>query len=205
MALLNVTKILPILCCAAVLTACGGSSSDNNTTDTPVTEPVDCSTVVLDGSCLTVPDTYAFNNTDDENSVSYTGQTTRLILIDDMVRTINSVVEGGIPTASEPNTNIVGALDFFFRFDPASSGDLASTFSIDGENILPTDGSNLTYNAISSNKDLIGKIAGGDGEGNGETQRLVSDFFGWEDGLSAKVFTRRCCFLSRHNRLFTSV
>jgi len=184
MALLNVTKILPILCCAAVLTACGGSSSDNNTTDTPVTEPVDCSTVVLDGSCLTVPDTYAFNNTDDENSVSYTGQTTRLILIDDMVRTINSVVEGGIPTASEPNTNIVGALDFFFRFDPASSGDLASTFSIDGENILPTDGSNLTYNAISSNKDLIGKIAGGDGEGNGETQRLVSDFFGWEDGLS---------------------
>ncbi len=184
MALLNATKILPTLCCAAVLTACGGGSNSNNATpETEVTTPAECSTVVLDGNCLPVPSTYAFNNINEDNSVSYTGQTTRLILIDDMVRTINSVVEGGIPTANEPNTDIVGALDFFFRFDAATSGDLASTFSIDGENILPTDGSNLTYNAISSNKDLIGKIAGGDGAGNGETQRLVSDFFGWEDGL----------------------
>ena len=48
--------------------------------------------------------------------------------------------------------------------------------ALDGSDILNA----VTYGDISSGKNLDGKIAGGNGEGGGETSKLISDFFGWK-------------------------
>ena len=111
------------------------------------------------------------------DTVSYTGQTKRQIFISDLVDEMVALTE-------DPTVDVQSNLDFFFRYDSAASDTLVSSFDAGGEPLLPNDGSgNMTYGAISSGKDLVGKIAGGDGAGGGETSRLIGDeFFGWGGG-----------------------
>ena len=45
-----------------------------------------------------------------------------------------------------------------------------------------------TVSDISTGKNLDGKIAGGDGDGGGETSKLIGDeFFGWEEGVPSSA------------------
>lgn len=185
----------------------GGSNSDPAPTSTPTSTPTPSPTVDdadsdgivdaedncpddanedqmdsdVDGAgdaCDPMPTTYAFTNASDEDTVSYTGQTHRQILIEDLVWEMQSLTEN-------PATNVVDNLNFYFRFDSATSDDVAVKFALEGETLLPQNASSvLTYGAISTDKNLVGKIAGGDGEGGGETGKLINDvFFGWETGL----------------------
>jgi len=128
-------------------------------------------------ACDPLPLQYVFTDGAGADTVSYTGQTKRQILIADMVDTINSLVE-------DPTRDVEADLNFFFRYDSAASDTLVSSFDADGEPLLPNDGTgNMTYGSISSGKDLVGKIAGGDGAGGGETSRLIGgEFFGWGGG-----------------------
>ena len=100
---------------------------------------------------------YAFAGREGGNSVSYSGQTARHVLINDLksyMGRISDDIDQGNFTPAEGD--VVAVLDFYFRFDGDSNG---------GEDfILSTEPSTLqsTYDDISTGKDLVGKIAGND-------------------------------------------
>jgi hypothetical protein len=133
-------------------------------------------------ACDAMPEVYSYTNsvfTADSDSVSYTGQTARHLLISGMTDYMSAMTESG-KTKQEYLTD----LDFFMNGDGA---DAASTgFTLKNGAADGTDVDNAaTYGAVSSGKNLDGKIAGGNGEGGGETSKLIDDeFFGWTDGLS---------------------
>lgn len=143
----------------------------------------------LDGAgdvCDPIPTSYAFTDAADADTVSYTGQTKRHIFMEDLVDTMESLVEGGVPNAGSVEPDVVAALNFFFRFDGSTSDDIEASFSLGDVSLEPNNGTVLTYGSISSGKNLVGKIAGGDGAGGGETSRLIDgEFFGWDTGLEA--------------------
>lgn len=158
----------------SLLVACGGSSDNSGSTD-----PGD------DGQtpALVVPTTYNYTNStytvEPADSVSYTGQVARQLLISGMVDEMNAMTESG-KTEDQYRLD----LDFYMNGDGAD--DTATGFTLKNGQ---SDGSDIdnaaTYGAISSGKNLDGKIAGGDGEGSGETSKLIEgEFFGWSDGLS---------------------
>lgn len=186
---IRMLTLLAVLFGSLTLTACGGGGSDDTPTPTPTPDVGDDNTgddgddKDDDDSDDNVDDTpptqYQFSDGDGEDTVSYTGQTKRQILIDDLVAEINGLTE-------DAAADVESQLNFYFRYDASTSDDLTPHFAVDGESLLPqNDASQFTYGAIAGGKDLVGKIAGGDGTGGGETGTLVSDFFGWNAGLDA--------------------
>jgi hypothetical protein len=124
-----------------------------------------------------VPTTYNFKNSTyvaDSDSVSYTGQVARQLLITGMVDYMEAMTESG-KTESE----FLVDLDFYMNgdgADDAATGFRLKNGAADGSDILNA----VTYGDISSGKNLDGKIAGGNGEGSGETSKLIGDeFIGW--------------------------
>jgi hypothetical protein len=133
-------------------------------------------------ACDAMPEAYAYTNsiyTAGSDSVSYTGQTARHLLISGMVDYMSAMTESG-----KTKAQYVTDLDFFMNgdgADGASTGFTLKNGASDGSDVK----SAATYGAVSSGKNLDGKIAGGDGEGGGETSKLIGgEFFGWSDGLS---------------------
>jgi len=192
----------------AALSACGGGGGDDdsssgssgggytapalndqdsdgyadNADNCPAVANADQADADADGAgdaCDTLPATYAFTDATGADTVSYTGQTKRQILLSDLVDTMLALTEDA--------GNATADLDFFFRYDSTTSDTLASSFDLDGETLLPNDGntpSAMTYGSIASGKDLVGKIAGGDGAGSGETSVMIGDgnMIGWAGG-----------------------
>ena len=126
-------------------------------------------------ACDPIATTYTFPSVfDDGDSVSYTGQTARHMLMLGLVRTAEALTE-----RPGEEAEVQAELRFFITGEGANATPHGFTVS-GGEPVIP--GPN--YGDISSNKTLSGKIAGGDGVGGGEAGRLIdNDFFGWEDGM----------------------
>lgn len=136
---------------------------------------------------LDVPQSYTFESRFDEGetSVSYGGQTHRQILIKDMVSFISSLTEDIDSGAFTPAAGDVSAsLNYYFEFDSdTSSGDpiaLSTTPPL----------LQATYGDISTDKDLVSKIAGRDEKGQHED--WSSDFRGWNavGGDSPEILVR---------------
>jgi hypothetical protein len=129
------------------------------------------------GGELQVPDTYSFDSRflEGESSVSYSGQTARHVLISDLNTYIGGLSDSIDGASFEPTTDgeVVEALDFYFRFDSDANGDT--------EILLETDPSaaQMTYNDISSGKDLVGKLAGNDSVT--DHKDWSTEFSGWSD------------------------
>jgi hypothetical protein len=124
-----------------------------------------------------IPTTYgpfASAFTDATDSISYTGQTARQLLILGLVDSAEAVTE-----VAGSETTVLSSLDVWIEGDNT----LAHGFTAKGgETIIP----GPTIGDISSGKNLDGKIAGGNGEGGGETTKLIGDeFFGWSEGLDS--------------------
>ena len=112
-----------------------------------------------------------------ESSISYTGQVARQMLILGLVNTMTSVTEG---------TDVTTVTNAMHDWVDGPTEDLSLAFytTKGGEPVLNA----ATVSDISSGKNLDGKIAGGDGDGGGETSKLVNDeFFGWSEGLAASA------------------
>ena len=205
---LHYLKLPIMLISLAALSACGGGGGDDdsssgssgggytapalndqdsdgyadNADNCPAVANADQADADADGAgdaCDTLPATYAFTDATGADTVSYTGQTKRQILLSDLVDTMLALTEDA--------GNATADLDFFFRYDSTTSDTLASSFDLDGETLLPNDGntpSAMTYGSIASGKDLVGKIAGGDGAGSGETSVMIGDgnMIGWAGG-----------------------
>lgn len=209
--------VLAILLGALMLGGCGGSDdivedliptiedadgdgvadADDNCPDDANADQADSDADGMGDACDSLATQYVFENADGENTVSYTGQTKRHILISDLTAKIKTLTE-------DSNQQVVDDLNFYFRFDAGSSDDVEPLFSLEGETVVTQDDSStFTYGAISSGKDLVSKIAGGDGEGGGETGKLIGDeFFGWEAGLEGHANPRPVHLV---NHLFASL
>ncbi|WP_052480883.1 DUF4856 domain-containing protein [Gilvimarinus agarilyticus] len=186
---IRMLSLLAVLFGSLTLVGCGGGGSDD-----PVETPEPAPTPIEDNNDNTdnnddasgdngtddlAPTSYQFSDSEGEDTVSYTGQTKRQILISDLVAEIAGLTE-------DAAADVLSQLNFYFRYDAATSDELTPKFSLDGETLLPqSDANQFTYGAVADGKDLVGKIAGGDGTGGGETGTLVSDFFGWQAGLDA--------------------
>jgi hypothetical protein len=107
--------------------------------------------------------------------VSYTGQVARQLLIMGMVDTMEAMEE-----SAKTKADFLADLDLFMSgdgVDDTATGFRLKNGAADGSDILNA----VTYGDISSGKNLDGKIAGGNGEGGGETSKLIGgEFFGWE-------------------------
>ena len=119
---------------------------------------------------------YVEEGTDD--GVSYTGQTARQVLQLRLVAAMEALTERSGETA-----DIESELKFFINGDGADTtnhGFTVKNGAVDGSDVIP----GPTYGDISEGKNLDGKIAGGNGEGGGESGKLIGDeFFGWSTGL----------------------
>ncbi|MEZ4316161.1 MAG: DUF4856 domain-containing protein [Myxococcota bacterium] len=145
--------------------------TDTETTDTDADTDTD-----TDGDADIVPsaDHYRFPSRGDASvdSVSYDGQVFRNLLIEDMkihIGGLTSRLDGGFfPAAGD----VRGELEFYFEFDSATSGTLPIGFD-------PGTAVQATYDDVSTEKDLVGKIAGNDAVG--QHVDWSTGFVGWAD------------------------
>lgn len=145
---------------ALALAACTGNEpSDTADTDTDTTggQP---------------PGTYSFDSRfATGSSVSYGGQTVRHLLIHDLEGYIDGLTllidTGFFPAPGE----ITAALEFYFDFDSSTSGGVPHGFS---SQPAPAQ---VTYDDVSSGRNLVEKIAGNDPEGQHED--WSTSFVGW--------------------------
>ncbi len=182
---------------AGTLTACGSDDSNSssnqgsqvadkdsdtiadaadNCPDTANQDQKDSDANGKGDACDALPTQYTFTSQFDgfvgESTISYTGQTTRQLLISDLLGAVKGLTEDNTKTAADVKSDLM----FYVN------GDVDSTnyaFSIDGQTVTP----GTTYGDVSTGKNLAGKIAGGDGTGSGETGTLQGDFFGWSEGM----------------------
>ena len=130
-------------------------------------------------ACDAMPATYSaigYFGEDGASGVSYTGQTARQVLQLGLVDAMEGLVERPGDAVA-----IRSELGFFITGDGADA--TPHNFATKGNDpVIP----GPTYGDISSGKNLDGKIAGGNGEGGGETSALINGvFFGWNQGLDS--------------------
>ncbi len=162
-------KIMITLVSVSLLVACGDepeSSVVNNN-----------SNKVSNNVIVTLPSTYAFESRFESGSsaVSYSGQTFRHLLISDLATYISGLGEKIDSEQFSPTADgsVVQALDAYFRFDSTASG--AENFLF--PSTLATKQS--TYDDISSDKNLVGKLAGNDSAT--DHKDWSTEFKGWSD------------------------
>ncbi|MDE0784597.1 MAG: DUF4856 domain-containing protein, partial [Planktomarina sp.] len=160
-----------------------GDNGDN----CPAVENADQADTNADGSgdvCDPMPLAYEFTNsiyTADSNSVSYTGQSARHLLISGMVDYMSAMSEQG-KTEAEYITD----LDFYMNGDGADTALTGFTLKNGAADGSDVDNA-ATYGAVSGGKNLDGKIAGGNGEGGGETSKLIgNEFFGTDLAVGSR-------------------
>jgi len=146
---------------ALALVACTG----NETTDT---DADDTDTETPDGP----PGGYTFDSRFSVgSSVSYSGQTFRHLLIHDLDAYLGELTleidTGFFPAPGE----IVDALEFYFEFDSSTSGGVPHDYSSQPAPVQ------ITYADVSSDRNLVEKIAGNDPEG--QHADWSTAFVGW--------------------------
>ena len=134
---------------------------------------------------VTVPDTYSYASrfNSGESSVSYAGQTARLVLIEEIVQFLEgltaSIDDGSFVPAPG---DVRASLEFFLDFDSDTSGDSPISISADPPLLQ------VTIDDVSSGKDLVGKIAGNDAVG--QHKDFTTELAGWPGFTSAEGLVR---------------
>ncbi|BFM07362.1 DUF4856 domain-containing protein [Halioxenophilus aromaticivorans] len=182
------------------LTACGGgggggsnsggstptvADADNDTVEDSADNcPNDANTDQLDSdldgagdACDPLPTMYAYSDENGADTVSYTGQTARQVLLTDLVTAMNATSRdaGNVPA------DVVDDLNYYYSLDAATrDASYVATFALaGGENIIGNDtdaaAPTIAPGAISSDKVVKSKIAGQDSADH----ILGGEFFGW--------------------------
>ena len=165
--LLSFTLSLPLL-----LLGCGDKS---DATDSGAPDTDDSAEPDTD-----LPSSYAFESAlTGQDSVSYSGQVFRQLLIEDMKTYLGGLtarLDGGSYFPSEGD--VAADLVFYFEFDSSTSGAVPHDFST----ALPA--LQETYDDVSSSKNLVEKLAGNDPVG--QHADWSTDFVGWDaDGVTS--------------------
>lgn len=120
------------------------------------------------GGPAQVPDAYVFQGRTGADSVAYSGQVFRNLLIDSMSGHLDRLTER-LDTGFFPAKGDVEAeLAFYLDFDDATSAGLPHGVSTSPEPLQ------ATFGEVASGKDLVGKLAGND---------AVTDHVDWSTGL----------------------
>lgn len=123
------------------------------------------------------PESYEFESRfqDGESSVSYSGQILRHLLISDLTSYIEGLEEEIESNADFDAETVEPALLGYYEFDSGTSGQ--------NPILLATDPAALQelYDDVSTDKDLVGKIAGQDSGGEKDHKDWSSEFVGWSD------------------------
>lgn len=129
---------------------------------------------------IAAPTTYTFVNSEGKSTVSYSGQIARHVLIEDLKAYTGSLTERVLDGSFEPTAagQVTDELNYYLRFDGEANGDTPHRFSVS----LPT--LQTTYNEISTNKQLLDKLAGNDASTDHKTW-TGGDFKGWSAGTPA--------------------
>lgn len=120
--------------------------------------PLSCGGEPSDGGSLQVPERYAFDSRfDAEDSVAYSGQTLRQVLIQSMKQEF-AVIQAEIETEGTvfADGEVAARLRFYYTFDSDTAGSLPH-----GLNADPAPAQS-TFDEISSGKNLREKVAGQD-------------------------------------------
>jgi len=180
---LSLFRVFLALSLFTTAAACG----DDDTQDTPDTPGTDTSgdgdgdttgDGDGDGDGDVTPPAYSFDSAfvDGESSVSYSGQTFRQMLIFELNAFINSrtdLIDGAGYVPADLNAALAD-LNFYYLFDSTTGGALALTMTTT-PGLLQ-----MTYDDISSDKDLRGKIAGQDTVT--DHKDWSAEFVGWDEG-----------------------
>lgn len=166
-------KLTTLLLCTLLsfAIACGDSEETNhNANNTNNTDK------------LPVPTTYTFVNGDGESTVSYSGQIARHVLIEDLKAYVGALTERVLDGSFEPTAagQVTDELNDYLRFDGEANGDTPHRFSTS----LPALQS--TYNDISTNKQLLDKLAGNDSSTDHKNWS-GGDFKGWAGAASPQA------------------
>ncbi len=158
-----------IITTALVLAVGCGDSGSGETDSGTDTEGTDSG-----GSDVVVPETYEFNSRfeDGSSSVSYSGQAFRQVLISslkgEMAAIQDEIDMGAVFTSGE----VAARLNFYYQFDSASGGTLNHGISTTPAPLQ------TTWDDISTDKDLQGKIAGNDEAG--QHKDWTKEMVGWD-------------------------
>ncbi|WP_144392377.1 DUF4856 domain-containing protein [Pleionea sediminis] len=121
-------------------------------------------------------DTYKFTNSEGESTVSYSGQITRMVLIEELNQFIGSELQSQLETgALTSRQEVMNKLNSFYEISSEDYDLVADTFMVDF--IEAAEQTNLRQ-LSSSKKDLFGKIAGNDPVGQHKDWNN-GDFEGW--------------------------
>ena len=172
------------------LIACGGDKDVAD--DTPMDGDADTDTdsdsdtdTDTDTDPVALPEGYAFASRDGTgaDSVSNPGQQFRHVLIADLKSYLSGLTDdlngGRFPVAGE----IASDLSFYFEFDSASSGTVNHSVSTTPPTLQ------TTYDDISSDKDLVGKLAGNDAVT--DHRDWSTEFAGWPSAGSPEALIRQ--------------
>ena len=120
-----------------------------------------------------VPLVYAFDSRFTEgSSVAYSGQTFRQVLVHSLKEEMSAIQDEIAAQTVFEDGEVAARLYFYYRFDSASSGDIPHLLSTSP---LPLQS---TWNDISSDKDLVAKVAGNDE--TGQHKDWSSEMVGWD-------------------------
>jgi len=175
--------------------ACSGKDTDSGTADgtdgLSDTDGEDTGDTGEDtGDAPDLTDAYAFESAlSGENSVSYSGQVFRHLLIDDMKAHLGGITDRINEGAFYPVAgDVVEELAFYYDFDSSVGGSVPIYTSPD-PGALQT-----TYDDVSSDKDLAGKTAGNDA--TGQHKDWTTELVGWDqDGVTSPESLIRTWFV----------
>jgi hypothetical protein len=148
--------------------ACAKDTTDTGSTDSGTSDSA---------SPSVTPSIYAFDSAFDQtNSVAYSGQAFRQLLMVEMnsylgelTDRLNRVSNPYVPQAGE----VAAALNFYFGFDGATGSDVLLAWSGDADALQST------FGEVSTGKNLVEKIAGNDP--TGQHKDWSTDFEGWKE------------------------
>ena len=163
-----------VLLASSVLAGCGSSNSNDNPTVSSSTggsssAAADSSSSAASSS-VAAQTTYSFTNGDGADTVSYSGQIARQVMIEDIKTKIGEMEK-------KAESTIKADLVLLFENESNALDDLPFQLTVSDDLSL----AQTTYGSISTGKNLVGKIAGNDVRA---TSRLSYELIGWE-GLEA--------------------
>ncbi len=125
-----------------------------------------------------VPETYEFESRFEPgvSSVAYSGQTFRQVLIMAMKTELSAIQDEIAAGSVFADGDVAARLYFYYQFDSASSGSLPHGLSTTPAPLQ------TSWDDISTNKDLVGKIAGNDEAG--QHKDWTTDMVGWPAAAS---------------------
>ncbi len=179
--------LLSLLLCTACLAACGDDAATG--ADAGSTE-ADAGAETPDAGEGGSDESYSFDSRFEPGTspVSKSGQAFRHVLISEMKSYLSGLTSQVDTTPALPG-DVTAALNFYFEFDSTTSGTTPLTIETTPALLQSS------FDDISSDKNLLGKLAGNDAATDHKDWTVAGNFVGWDqDGVDTPTQLVRAWF-----------